>query len=247
MLSILALSLIQVANAGGGNSPYMWGVGPEVGSIILPFQHPIAWPRITVVDETGAEDKERLGGSGDTDTFEKTGGDILLGGRGALYLNKRNRFVGQVGFGLGGGDYRSAEGTAEYNVVLMSENGVEAFAGAGLGLGRMHWATYCPNDLETECPEDVENPGELSMSTFLLRGSAGVMFRQPRNSYELSIFAHYVVPGNVEFTSQTTDKAQDANLGFYPYIGLAGTVYFGDFKPPGEGGGKKKKKNNQDG
>lgn len=244
MLTLLALTLVGAAQA-GGNSPYMWGVGPEVGSIILPFQHPILWPRTVVgTDADGEEVKERLGG--DSDSFDKTGGDILFGGKGALYLNKSNRFIGQIGFGLGGGNYRSAEGTAEYQFLPLSENGVDAFVGAGLGLGSMHWATLCPNDLETSCPDQVENPGELKFSTLLLRGSAGVMFRQPTRSYELSVFAHYVIAGNTRFTPQGSETDQDASLGLYPYLGLAGTIYFGDFKPPGEGGGKKKKNKNND-
>lgn len=240
MFQFLFLTLTGGALA-GSSSPYMWGVGPEVGTIILPFQHPIGFPRIvTGTDADGDDVKERLGG--ESDSFDKTGGDILLGGKGLLYVNKKNRFEGQIGFGLGSGNYRSAEATVEYELVPLSENGVEAFVGAGLGLGSMRWATFCPNDLESTCPDEVENPGELHFSTLLLRASAGVMFRQPTRSYELSAFFHYVVAGNNRFTPQGSATDIDASGGFYPYLGLAGTLYFGDFKPPGEGGKKKKKK-----
>lgn len=240
MFQFLFLAVSGAAVA-AGNSPYMWGIGPEVGTIILPFQHPVAFPKIvTGTDADGDSVKERLGG--DSDSFDKTGGDILLGGKGLLYVNKKNRFEGQVGFGLGSGDYRSAEATIEYELVPLSENGVEGFVGAGLGLGSMRWSTLCPNDLENTCDE-VENPGELHFSTLLLRGSAGVMFRQPTRSYEVSAFFHYVVAGNNRFTAEGATTDIDASGGFYPYLGLAGTVYFGDFKPPGEGGKKKKKKN----
>ncbi len=237
--------LLALAATAHADSPYMWGVGPEVGTIVLPFQHPAAFPSLTEdLDEDGKKDD--LG-----DSLEKTAGDALLGAKGALYINESNRLLGQVGFGLGSGGYRSSEVTFEYQTLPISGDGVEAFAGVGLGFGRMAWTTECDDDSEgvsSACT--IQHPGSYGMSTLLLRGSVGALWRNKTQAYELSFFGHYVIAGNRAFEAQGASSEQEVSgVGLYPYLGIAGTIYFGDFKPPAEGKNKKGKgkgKKNQD-
>ena len=235
MLILAAALLSPVALAEDG--PYMWGVGPSVGTVALPFEFPTAFPKITVTDANGDESKERL-------DLEQTKGDVYLGAKGALYINRSSRLVGRAGFGVGSAGYRSGELTGEYQFMPVSENNVDAFLGLGAGFGKMHWQTYCPDDTEVTCVDTYAHPGDLSFSNFLLRGSAGGMYRTRNNGFELSAFLQLVLGGAKEFTPQGDAVSVEASGGFYPYVGVEGTVYFGDFKPPGEGGKKKKKGNN---
>lgn len=234
--------LLALSAPAQADSPYMWGIGPEVGTIVLPFQHPVAFPSLTV-DNDGDGKKDDLG-----DSLEKTAGDALIGVKGALYINESNRLVAQGGFGLGSGGYRSSEITFEYQTLPISGNGVEAFAGAGLGFGNMHWTTNCDNDSEgvsSACT--IPNPGTYSMSTLLIRGEVGALWRNKTQAYELSFWGTLVFGGNRNFVAQDTTAELDVSgLGTAPYLGLAGTVYFGDFKPPANKGNKKGKgkKNN---
>ncbi len=239
MLSILlAMSAPALAE-----SPYMWGIGPEVGTIVLPFEHPVAFPGLT--EDADLDDKkDDLG-----DSLEKTTGDALIGAKGALYINDANRILTQVGFGLGGAGYRSSEVTFEYQALPISGSGVEAFAGAGLGFGRMSWTTECDNDSEgVSATCEILHPGTYQMSTLLLRGSVGALWRNKTQAYELSFWGHYVIAGNRTFVGQDSSAEEEiSGVGLYPYLGIAGTVYFGDFKPPAEGKNKKGKgKKNSD-
>ena len=236
MLPILMLTLAAPAHA---DAPYMWGVGPELGTIVLPFQHPVAFPNLDV-DNDGDGKNDKI-----SDSLEKTGGDGLIGARGALYINGKSRLVGQGGFGFGGGGYGSAEFTGEYQVIPVSGSGVDAFLGAGLGFGSMRWRTWCGTDgsaISADCA--ITNPGTFKMSTLLLRAEVGALYRNKTQAYELSLWGHYVVAGNRKFLPQASDAEEAVtSVGIYPYLGVAGTVYFGDFRPPGKKGNKKGKKN----
>lgn len=238
MIPVL-LAVLSAAHAEKDQAPYMWGVGPQVGTVIVPFSHPVAFPKVGAGEQDGEVVKESLG-----DSLEKTSGDALLGAKGTLYINGSNRLLASAGLGFGGGGYRSAEATFEYQGIPVSGGGVDAFLGGGLGLGSLSWSSYCSDSTVDACPDEIPHPGKLTMSTLLLRGSVGALYRNKTQAYELSMFGHFVVAGNRRFTPQgTTTEEEVYGAGVYSYLGVAGTVYFGDLTPPGQGKkGKKGKK-----
>lgn len=235
MLTLPLLVHLVAPALADSDSPYMWGVGANVGTIVIPGHHPIAFSK---VDPEGDDTKERL-------DWEGTGGDVLLGVKGLLYLNKSNRFQAAASLGFGGESYRSSELTLEYQLVPVSNNGVEAFLGVGGGFGRMRWEKLCGDDTVTTCPDEINYPGELRFATYIIRGEAGGLYRNKSQAYGLNVFGELNFTGPQEFTLQGEEEAGEASGGFYTLLGLEGTFYFGDFRPPGSG--KKKNKKNKGG
>lgn len=237
---LLALCSTAFAEKDG---PYMWGVGPEVGTIVLPFQHPVAFPNVAE-DADGDGDNDKL-----SDSLEKTAGDVLVGAKGTLYINGSSRILGQLGLGFGSGGYGSSEVTFEYQALPVSGSGVDVFAGGGLGFGSMKWTTECDDDSEGVSGAcTIQHPGTFRTSTLLLRASVGALYRNKSQAYELSLWGHYVVGGNRKFLAQDSAAEQEVtSVGLYPYLGIAGTWYFGDFKPPKDGKQGKGKKNKKEG
>ena len=202
MLTLL-LALSGAAHADDG--VYMWGVGPSVGTIVYPGRFPAWFPKDTEDDDG-------------VDRLEKVGGDVTLGGRGTLYLDKSNRLGGRVGLGLGGGGYQSLSFTAEYEVLPYTQDSFSAFLGLGGGFGTMRFRP--------------ESDDLLHFATYILRGQAGALIRDKVRAYELDLFAQFNFPGIQDFTAAGADEGERVKGGFYAYLGLEGTVYFGDFTPP---------------
>ena len=98
------------------DGPWMWGVGPTVGTIVYPGRFPAKLPAA-------------LDGLGDVN------GDVKLGGHGMVYLDAQNRLGTHVDFGLGKG-FSSIAWTLEYERVLVRGGGFHVFAGAGGGFGK---------------------------------------------------------------------------------------------------------------
>lgn len=114
MIPLLTALLAAPAHADSG--PWMWGVGPTVGTVVYPGRFPAAVP------DAYAE----LDG--------KVRGDVILGGHGVIYIDGDNRLGSHVDLGLASG-YNSVAWTIEYERIFVRGSGIHVFAGGGLGFG----------------------------------------------------------------------------------------------------------------
>jgi opacity protein-like surface antigen len=165
------------------------------------------------------------------DDMEETTGDIGIGAHGVLYFKKKQRIGSRVWYGTGSGGYRSMNWTVDADLWGTESNGMSALGGFGLGLGTQRWQD---NDV-----------GELTMSTYILKGQGSVTYRRRQQAYEIGAYAGFVLPGTVDFQPIDEDKYRidgASSAGLYPQIGIQATVFFGDFKPPTSGKKKKGKK-----
>jgi len=205
MLALLVALTAATADAGSGG-PYMWGVGPQVSTIAYPGRYPASFPKKT---------------SG----LEEVKGDMGVGARGVLYLDKFARFGGRVQKGFGPG-FSSVALTGEYDQILGGSNAVYAFVGGGLGVGQLKF--------------DSDEGGTLKVPDYVFRGHVGGYYREKTRAYEISMFAQICLPGVQDYTAPDTETTQ-VKGGFYSHLGVEATVYFGDFKPPSSKKKKKKK------
>lgn len=213
--------------------PFMWGAGPTISTMVLPGQHPLSWPQAKKVDG----ERPAIGVYGDNDSgrlsepyFEKVRGDVALGGRGVMYLNRdwRGGMRGQFGFG---NNYRSSQLTLEVDKVIGGESGAFAFVGGGVGIGSMRF-------------NSAQDDAFLKARNYPLRGHVGGYYKiNGKAAIELSLFAQLALPS---FQTLTTAGGDEIDMGVgvnplsYSHIGAELTAYFGDFTPPK--GGKKGKK-----
>jgi hypothetical protein len=98
---------------------YMWGVGPKIGTMVLPGQFPVFFP-----DEVEAD-----GG------LDKVGGDVITGANAYYYANANSRLGVTGGLNLGKG-YFGAEALLGYDYVS-SAQALDFILGGGIGAGTM--------------------------------------------------------------------------------------------------------------
>ena len=141
----------------------------------------------------------------------------------------RQRAATHLTYGSGK-NFNSVSITFEYDQKITGSNGVAFYSGVGGGFGNMTF-------------ESQEGDQELKTATFIGRGNLGAWYRDGTRCYEFSSFVQLVVPGNQHFTNAAGEETDISDgwtvLGGYSHVGIEGTVYFGDFKPPKS---KKKKK-----
>ena len=143
---LLSLLSLLVAPVLADEGPYMWGIGPEIGTVVYPGEYPVYFPKVDYGDgaaPAGLSDKDRP----ELDTVR---GDVIVGARGTMYLDKMSRFGARLNMDLGGG-YRALNFTAEYDFIPVDKNGICTFVGAGIGVGNMKF--------------EKEEVGELKLST----------------------------------------------------------------------------------
>jgi hypothetical protein len=240
MLLPLLLAL-ATPTAVAGNGPFMWGVGPTVSTIAYPGKHPLLFPKIP--DDADGKFNRDVNDNGRITSLNEVRGDASVGARGVIYLNPDIRAGLRVHAYSFGADYGAADFTIEAEKIFFKESKAAAFAGAGIGFGKMTFE----GDSD-EGVDGLKNP-KLEMSTYLARGQVGGIYRMDKYAIELGLFANLLMPGVVEFTGQSGDQVEIDGVGgkgTYWHGGLEATFYFGDFVPPkghksGNKGGKKKK------
>ncbi len=204
------LTLLSPAEA--GSSPYMWGVGPTVNTIVYPGEHPLSFPKAT-----RDEENETL--------MDKTRGDMGIGAHGVLYMKKTQRVGSHLYTSFGAGGYRATNFTLDYDFAGTESNGVGVLGGLGLGVGTQRW--------------EKGGIGELKMATYIGRAQGSVIYRTRRQAYEIAGFFHLCLPGKQRWDVAGETEEEEVTGGFYPYLGVEATAYFGDFKAPSS---KKKKR-----
>lgn len=213
---MLLLGLVG-APAEAASGPYMWGVGPVINTMVLPGSHPVSFPGDTRVENEAGNKVSVL---------DKTNGDIGFGVHSVLYMKRAQRVGAHAWFQTGSGDFRSSNLTFEYDFIGNSSNGVTVLAGLGGGFGTQRWRT--------------SGEGELKGNTYILRGQASVNYRTKTTCYEVGTYLNWNIPGKQVWDEIDGDEVEVGG-GFYPVVGIEGTVFFGDFKPPKNGGAKKRR------
>lgn len=243
------------------DDPYMWGVGPRIGTMVIPGKYPITFPtsveRFDFLDNgnnatcnPNSNDPDHFFENGDPmcenerrdvdddgipryHTLNEVRGDLNLGGDFVFYLNKGVRFgaMTQVGFGLG-------EGKRWFDISVMPkvdkillEDQVDIYAGGGIGFGYQKFG----GTTSTE---------KLKIPYFPLRVELGAMARTDTAAFQLGIYGQSSVPGNQVYVTSdgTSHESVGTPLALFSYLsaGLEFTTYFGDFDPPKKDGGGKK-------
>lgn len=238
------------------DEPYMWGVGPRVGTMVIPGKYPITFPdkvdNFNFLDagpNSGCTTQEAgTDGNGnelcdnekrDVDddgvpqyhSLEQVRSDLNLGGDFVFYLNRDIR-VGAMGYAAFGKRYFDIAVMPKVDKILL-EDQIDVYAGGGIGFGFQRWG-------------GATGAEKLKMPYFPVRVNVGALARTPSAAFQLGIYGQSSVPGNQTYVSAQGDTYESVGspLALFSYLsaGLEFTVYFGDFEPP-----KKKKKKKKGG
>jgi hypothetical protein len=220
----------QAAN----NGPMMWGVGPTFSTIAFPGGHPLKWPKLSEADAAlmpaGELDDNRK-----ITTLDEVRGDMAVGARGVFYFNKEWRGGLRTHLFSAGANYNALDFTLEADKMLFNQSRLGAYGGVGLGFGKMKFGAE-------------ESDAELKLSTYLLRGQLGGIYRLKKAAIEVGLFVQPTFPGLQEYTATDGTVAEIEGLfgskdtgggGTFWHGGLEATVYFGDFQPPKKKSNKK--------
>jgi hypothetical protein len=192
---------------------WMWGIGPRVGTQVLPGRYPIQLPR----EKGGDSDSGPRADEG----ISKFQHDLLLGAEGFYSIDRFHRigFTTGVGVGLAMGDGRSftdLEFVLTYDYAVQGK-ALDVLFGGGLGAGTQGFSGA---DGQT-----------LRVNTFPMRGEISALARDGTRGYQVTLFAQYNVPSNTVYTA--ADGSQpDVTGGVWVTSGIEIAVLFGDFDPP---------------
>jgi hypothetical protein len=218
---MLILMLMEFATA----APFpMWGVGITGQTNLYPFGYPLALPTTSV---EGANPKTNM----QTSSYVATVGVKLVG-----YLNPKLRGAIRpiYSFGSAQSGYSSIAASLEVDQIFSDYNGIQVFAGGGIGTGGFQF--------------DQGESGVLSGRNLYLRGHGGAFMGSGHSAWELALFAELGFVGEERYLYEETsysnggffNKDEAGSLGwgvYYPIIGVECSGYFGQF-----GATKKRKK-----
>ncbi len=202
MLALLLTALLA-APAQAESGPWMWGVGPTLGTIVYPGRFPA---------ELNAYDSALEG---------QVRGDVITGAHGVFYIDGQNRLGSHVDLGFGKG-FNSVAWTLEYERIFVRGNGIHVFGGGGLGFG-----SYTIKDVD-----DRASVGKVNTPTYEIRAQVGALYKQKQTAEELSFFVKLPFNGNPRATADDGTKSDINNGGNWFHVGLQATVYFGDWTQP---------------
>lgn len=114
----LSTATLLLATPAYAVDTYMWGVGPKIGTVILPGHLPIAFPNIVDRHET----------------IEKVRDDISFGVETVYYVNGHTRALASADLVLGK-SYLSERVLLKYNYVTQT-GAMDFLFGGGAGVGR---------------------------------------------------------------------------------------------------------------
>lgn len=245
LVALLGVTAVSTRAHAQDSGPYMWGIGPKIGTLFIPGHYPFAFPSsIANYDfkengplagnPDGNDPKRDLDEEGKprNTTLEGVGGDFRFGGEGFYGLDAENRLGAGVGV-AGGKNYLDYWFTLNYDRRLWGDAPFDLVAGVQIGYGRARW----DGDEEKIGGENES----LAMTNYPIRIRLEGQFRDKVRMYGLGIFVQDAVPANTTYTD-LDGVVQDSVGGFGNFAlnfaaGIELDVQFGDFTPP-----KKKKK-----
>lgn len=224
----------------GDLEPYMWGVGVNLGTVVVPGQYPLAFPsKINNYDfiengpRAGNEDANDPNRDLDQDgkprftSLERVKGDVRFGIDGFYGIDKENRVGASAGINTGGG-YSDMFFMLNYDRVLITNNPFLVMGGLGVGAGSM---TFKGHD---ETIDGYQNE-LLKVPYFPLKGRLSGQFHTDTLSFGPTAFVQVGIPSN-HFYTDLDGKEQQLSSPFNFVNYLAGGIEFefqyGDFKPP---------------
>ncbi len=223
-LTVLLWILACPPDALAGSGHYMYGVGPRIGTIVIPGAYPASFPSFDGLDENDEETGEKVKIEDDT-TIEKVRGDVILGLEGLYWADKTNRLAASGGFGLGE-SYNDSHLILKYAKVS-NMDALDLFFGGGLGVGLANWRG---------------DEGEhLRVPYYPLRIEVGAITRNKSWAVQGLFFLNVNIPGHQTLTidqlatdGTTYEQEYESGFGwsFYPQIGAELQVLFGDFTKP---------------
>jgi len=211
---ILALALLsQPAHA---LELRFWGVGPTLGTMMMPGAYPSALPE-------AAEGK-----------VDKVGGDLLVGARGVVYPGAKGRISGEFAIGKAT-DFSRTEFLVGYDKVMYRDEELQVLIGGATGYGS-----------ETlEQKDDGPGALEYGYYPLRANANALLRLGQHAAEVGLDVTTHINSVGGWYRTEDDDDTLVDSgsfDLEFYGSIGIHATFYFGDFTAPGAPEERKPKK-----
>jgi hypothetical protein len=219
----LVLALAAPVASAGDNTP-MWGIGPSIQSVMYPFEFPTAFPKLG--DDAPASLNGHTDEKGRITTLDAARGDLTVGAKGTVWMNREFRASGQLLVGSFGGT-GIREFSLQADKIFFSESRGHAFFGGGVGFGRMKFdGSY------------NEEATSLTNRNYNARVHVGGIYRMKKQAVEVALFFKPSVNALQEYQVESLEEPIAASGGFYWHGGLEATYYFGDFtqRQAGQGG-----------
>lgn len=214
------------------DEPYVWGVGPRVGTLFIPGRSPAAFPG--AIDRYDWVDEGALAGDPSSDeperdldptgaprftSLSRVGADARVGLDLVLGLDPVNRAGFGVGTALGSG-YNDYWFTLNYDRVLQ-EGFLDFIGGFQAGFGYMRY----------QGDDDDES---LSVPYFPLRARVGTQLLDHKRLLGLNLFTQLSVPSSTNYRDlDGVEQSLGSPLGFalYTAVGIEFEIKFGRFEP----------------
>lgn len=214
LVALLPLLFVAAPTPAHALDTWMWGIGPHLGTMVLPGRYPVLLPRLRGEEgDTGPRGDEGIA---------KVQHDIIIGVEGVYYMDRHHRigFTGSAtpGIALGAPGRRFSD----WNLILTYDYAIPGRAldvlfGGGIGAGTQGWRG--------------EDDQRLRVNYFPLRSEVSALARDTSRGYQLSLFVQWNLPSNSVYTD-ATGATPDLTPGLYLTSGIEFAVLFGDFEPP---------------
>lgn len=191
-----------------------WGVGPHIGTNILPGAYPSGFPnKIAKYDFDGDGTADDLDGDGtpDATTLEKVRGDFEIGADAYLWVNSASRVGLLSGIDLGS-RFTDVRFLLNYDY-LFDAGTLYPFVGGAVGAGSSTWRG--------------EGEERLRTPTYPLRAQAGVVIPDGLLGYQARVYGQWNLPARHVYTAGDGSE-QKVGPGLYLMVGAELTVLFGD-------------------
>lgn len=199
-----------------------WGVGPTLGTMVMPSEYPAALPDVA---QTEAGD----------DRVKRVAGDLEFGAKGVLYPGPNGRLTSRMVLARGTNAFSRGEFTVGYDKVFYRDEELQFLVGGATGFGSESW------------PQKNDGPGRLDISYYPVRGEVNGTLRLGKQALELGLDGTWHLVSNGGWYDSDADDEPLKKEGLvsgaaYFALGAHATYYFGDFTAPGAPKKEKKKK-----
>lgn len=200
---LLAVGALFAATPAYALDAWMWGVGPKVGTLVLPGAYPARFPT-TIKDEAA---------------LERVRTDVIFGVDTVYYANSYTRLGASGAFDVGSGFF-DLSGMLEYNWVKQME-ALDFIVGGGVGAGQMRFTGDGSATLRLPYyPLRVETGALIRDNSRGYQLTAFAAYNLPANHFYTNAAGDEI------------DRKELEGVGFYGTVGIELAVMFGDFTPP---------------